>query len=93
MQKELNEHVPIEVLDQEGAIMSQSSSGKSRLSRVAAKEVPHRKSDRFFAAKSEVKASCEQLSLDVKRSTLHEAMKLDLLQAVDRVHRLLHDVT
>jgi len=73
--------------------MSQPSSGKSRLSRIAAKEVPHRKSDRFFAAKSEVKASCEQLSLDVKRSALHEAMKNDLLQAVDRVHQLLHDVT
>ncbi len=73
--------------------MSQPSSGKSRLSRIAAKEVPHRKSDRFFAAKSEVKASCEQLTLDVKRSTLHEAMKIDLLAAVDRVNRLLHDVT
>ena len=73
--------------------MSQPSSGKSRLSRVAAKEVPHRKSDRFFAAKSEVKASCEQLSLDVKRSSLHDAMKMDLLQAVDRVHQLVRDVT
>lgn len=73
--------------------MSQPSSGKSRLSRTAAKEVPHRKSDRFFAAKGEVKASCEQLTLDVKRSALHDAMKTDLLQAVDRVNQLVHDVT
>jgi len=72
--------------------MSQQSSNKTRLSRVAAKEVPHRKSDRFFAAKSEVKASCEQLVHDVKRCSMHEAMKSDLLQAVDRVYQALHEI-
>ena len=73
--------------------MSQQSSSTSRLSRIAAKEVPHRKTGRFFAAKTDVKHSCEQLVHDVKRSALHDAMKTDLLNAVDRVHKALHDLT
>jgi hypothetical protein len=73
--------------------MSQQSSGPSRLSRIAAKEVPHRKTGRFFAAKTDVKHSCEQLVHDVKRSALHDSMKTDLLNAVDRVHQALHDLT
>jgi hypothetical protein len=73
--------------------MSQQSSGPSRLSRIAAKEVPHRKTDRFFAAKTDVKHSCEQLVHDVKRSALHDSMKTDLMNAVDRVHQALHDLT
>jgi hypothetical protein len=70
--------------------MTQQSSGPSRLSRIAAKEVPHRKASRFFAAQSDVKHSCEQLVLDVKRSSLHDAMKTDLLNAVDRVNQASH---
>lgn len=73
--------------------MSQQSTGPSRLSRIAAKEVPHRKSDRFFAAKSDVKASCEQLVHDVKRSALHEAKKVDMLNAAARVEQALHEIT
>lgn len=73
--------------------MTQSASGPSRLARTAAKEVPHRKSDRFFAAKAAAKTACEDLVHDVRRSPLHEAMKSDLLRAVDRVERELHDIT
>ncbi|MFA7323013.1 MAG: hypothetical protein WC005_01515 [Candidatus Nanopelagicales bacterium] len=73
--------------------MSQQSSGPSRLSRIAAKEVPHRKTDRFFAAKTDVKASCEKLVHDVKRSALHDAMKSDMLHAADLVQKSLHDMT
>ena len=73
--------------------MTQQSFGPSRLSRVAAKEVPHRKSGRFFAAQSDVKHSCEQLVLDVKRSSLHAAMKTDLLSAVHRVTQVLHAIS
>ena len=73
--------------------MSQQSSGPSRLSRIAAKEVPHRKTGRFFAAKTDVKHSCEQLVHDVKRSALHNSMKTDLLNAVDRVHKALHNLS
>ena len=73
--------------------MTQQSSGPSRLSRVAAKEVPHRKAGRFFAAQSDVKHSCEQLVLDVKRSSLHDAMKTDLLNAVQRVKQAAHAIS
>ena len=79
--------------DRIGVIMTQQSSGPSRLSRIAAKEVPHRKAGRFFAAQSNVKHSCEQLVLDVKRSALHDAMKTDLLSAVDRVNQASHALT
>ena len=72
--------------------MSMSNSGPSRLARTAAKEVPHRTTDRFFAAKSAVRSSCEDLVHDVRRSHLHESMKGDLLRAVDRIERELHDI-
>ncbi|CAB4867865.1 unannotated protein [freshwater metagenome] len=67
--------------------MSQQSSGPTRLARTAAKEVPHRKSDRFFAARAEAKADCEQLIVDVRRSHLHEATRVELLSAAERVQR------
>lgn len=73
--------------------MTQSGSGSSRLARTAAKEVPHRKSDRFFAAKSAAKTACEDLVHDVRQSPLHESMKGDLMRAVERVQRELHDIT
>lgn len=73
--------------------MSMSNSGPSRLARSAAKEVPHRTTDRFFAAKSAVKTACEDLVHDVRRSHLHVAMKNDLLHAVERIQRDLHDIS
>ena len=73
--------------------MSSSNSGPSRLARTAAKEVPHRTTDRFFAAKSAVRSSCEDLVHDVRRSHLHDSMKADLLRAVDRIERELHDIS
>jgi len=73
--------------------MSQQSTGPTRLARIAAKDVPHRKSDRFFAAKSTAKADCEQLIVDVRRSHLHEATIAELLRAAERVMRELHEIT
>ncbi len=73
--------------------MSQQSTGPSRLARTAAKEVPHRKSDRFFAAKSAAKADCEQLIVEVRRAHLHEATTAELLRAAERVQRELHGIT
>ena len=73
--------------------MSPSNSGPSRLARTAAKEVPHRASDRFFAAKSAVRTACENLVHDVRHSHLHESMKADLLHAVDRIERELHEIS
>ena len=73
--------------------MSQQSTGPTRLARLAAKEVPHRKSDRFFAAKSAARADCEQLIIDVRRSHMHEATTSELLRAAERVMRELHEIT
>lgn len=73
--------------------MSQQSHGPSRLSRTAAKEVPHRAADRFFAAKSAARTACEQLAHDVRRAPMHEAKRLDLLRAIERVQRELNQVT
>lgn len=64
-----------------------SSPSPNRLARTAAKEVPHRKQDRFFAAKSDLKAMCESLVKEVRQSPLHEPMRVDLLNATSRVER------
>ena len=77
----------------EGANMSQQSTGPSRLARIMAKQVPHRTSDRFFAAKSSAKADCEQLIIDVRRAHMHKATTAELLRAADRVQRELHEIT
>jgi len=72
--------------------MTQQVPGNSRLSRTAAKEVPHRSADRLFAAKSSAKRMCEDLVHDIRHSALHESMKNDLMHAVERVQRSLHDI-
>jgi hypothetical protein len=73
--------------------MSQQSTGPSRLSRIAAKKVPHRSSDRLFAAKSSAKTMCEDLIHDVRRSAVHEAVRIDFLDAIDHVQHRLHDIS
>ncbi len=67
--------------------MSMQTPGPNRMSRIAAKEVPHRKADRFFAAKADLKAACEELIKDVRLSPMHEPMRDDLLGAAQRVQR------
>ena len=73
--------------------MSQQSTGPSRLSRTAAKKVPHRSSDRLFAAKASARTICEDLTHDVRRSAIHEAMRIDFLDAIDQVQHRLHDIS
>jgi hypothetical protein len=73
--------------------MSQQSTGPSRLSRTAAKKVPHRSSDRLFAAKAAAKTMCEDLIHDVRRSAVHEAVRIDFLDAIDQVQHRLHDIS
>ena len=73
--------------------MSQQSTGPSRLSRTAAKKVPHRSSDRLFAAKATAKRMCEDLIHDVRRSAAHEAVRIDFLEALDQVQHLLQDIS
>ena len=73
--------------------MSQQSNGRSRLARIVAKQVPHRTSDRFFAAKSAAKSDCEQLIVEVRRAHMHDATPAELLRAAERVQRELHEIT
>ena len=72
--------------------MTSTGSGKNRLSRTAAKEVPHRSDERFFAAKADVKKACEDLLHDLRHSAAHEPMVADLVTAVNRVQQQLKDI-
>ncbi len=72
--------------------MKSNTSGPNRLSRTAAKEVPHRSDERFFAAKADVKKACEDLLHDLRHSSMHEPMAADLSTAVNRVQQQLKDI-
>jgi hypothetical protein len=72
--------------------MKSNASGPNRLSRTAAKEVPHRSDERFFAAKADVKKSCEELLHDLRHSAAHEPMVADMVTAVNRVQQQLKDI-
>lgn len=73
--------------------MKSTSSGPNRLSRQAAKEVPHRKDERFFAARADVLKACEDLLHDLRRSAAHAPMVADLTTAVKRMEQQLKDIT
>ena len=73
--------------------MTTNSSGPNRLSRIAAKEVPHRQDERFFAAKADVKKACEDLLHDLRHSSAHAPMIADLTTAVKKVEQQLKDIT
>ena len=73
--------------------MKSNTSGPNRLSRTAAKEVPHRTDERFFAAKADVKKACEDLLHDLRHSSAHAPMVADLVTAVNRVQQQLKDIT
>jgi hypothetical protein len=72
--------------------MKSNASEPNRLSRTAAKEVPHRSDERFFAAKADVKKACEDLLHDLRHSSAHEPMVADLTTAVNRVQQQLKDI-
>ena len=69
--------------------MKTTDSGKNRLSRTAAKEVPHRSHERFYSARSDVRRACEDLLHLLRTSSAHEVVVRDFVTAVDR---LLHDL-
>lgn len=73
--------------------MKSSAQGPNRLSRVAAKEVPHRTDERFFSAKASAKKACEELLHDLRNSSAHEPMVADLVTAVNRVQQQLQDLS
>lgn len=74
--------------------MSTQAQGPNRLSRTAAKEVPHRKTERFFAAKGDLRVACENLVKEVELAkAMHDATRQDLLAAAHRVQAEVHDLT
>lgn len=72
--------------------MKSNTPGPNRLSRTAAKDVPHRKDERFFAAKADVMKACEDLLHDLRHSPMHAPMIGDLTTAVKRVEQQLKDI-
>lgn len=65
--------------------MKSTDSGKNRLSRTAAKEVPHRSDERFYSARADVRKSCEDLLHLLRTSSAHEVVVADFTTAVDRL--------
>lgn len=70
--------------------MKSSDSGKNRLSRTAAKRVPHRSHERFYAARADVKKACEDLIHLLRTSSAHQVVIADFVTAVRRVEHDLH---
>lgn len=73
--------------------MKTSDSGKNRLSRTAAKEVPHRSHERFYSARADVKKACEDLLHLLRTSPAHDLVVRDFVTAVDRLLKELHEVS
>ena len=73
--------------------MTGTGTGPNRLSRIAAKEVPHRTDERFFSAKADVKRACEDLMHDLRGCSATPAMVTDLTTAVTRLLQQVKDVS
>ena len=73
--------------------MTGTGTGPNRLSRIAAKEVPHRTDERFFSAKADVKRACEDLMHDLRSCAATPAMVTDLTTAVTRLLQQVKDVS
>jgi hypothetical protein len=72
--------------------MIHPETGPTRESRLAAKHRPHRSEDRFFAAKTAARHACEELTLAIRRSHIHDVMKSALLMAVGRAENRLQQI-
>jgi len=73
-------------------MMKNTESGKNRLSRTAAKEVPHRSNERFYSARADVKKACEDLQHLLRTSSAHEVVVADFVTAVTRVEQDLQSI-
>ena len=73
--------------------MKTSVSGKNRLSRAAAKSVPHRSNERFYSARADVKKACEDLRYLLRTSSVHAVMVADFMTAVDRAEHELQEIS
>lgn len=67
--------------------------GKSRADRDAAKHKPHRTEDRFYKAKHDAQHACEDLRARIRRSQIHEAVRKELVSAVDAAESRINDVS
>jgi hypothetical protein len=70
-----------------------SENSTTRLSRAAAKHKPHRAEERFFAARTDARHTCEELRSIIRRSSMHDASKQDLLGAVARAEAMVAALT
>ncbi len=73
--------------------MTSTGTGRNWLSRQAAKEVPHRTEDRFFAAKADLKAACEELLHTLRTSAASPPMVADLTAAVTRMQQEVKEIS
>lgn len=69
-----------------------SNTTTSRTSRIEAKYKGNRSEDRFFAARNNAKAACDNLRTAIRKSQIHTVMKDELLQAADRAEALVKSV-
>jgi hypothetical protein len=74
-------------------MMKTTESGKNRLSRMAAKEVPHRSNERFYSARADVKRACEDLLHLLRTSSAHQVAVADFVTAVNRLEQELQTIT
>ena len=74
-------------------IMKNHPDGPNRLSRTAAKQVPHRSDERFFSARADVKKACEDFLHVLRNSSAHPPMVADLVTAVNRVEQQLKEIS
>ena len=74
--------------------MSDRENGKhkSRAQRDAAKHKPHRTQDRFYKAKHDAQHACEDLRAKIQRSNIHDAVRHELLRAVDAAESQISEV-
>lgn len=66
---------------------------RSRSDRDAAKHKPHRTEDRFYKAKHDAQHACEDLRSRIRRSHIHDAVRKELLSAVDSADARINDVS
>jgi len=66
---------------------------RSRADRDAAKHKPHRTEERFYKAKHDAQHACEELRARIQRSSIHEAVRKQLLAAVASAESRINEVT
>lgn len=71
----------------------ESSRERSRADRDAAKHKPHRTEERFYKAKHDAQHACEELRARIQRSALHDAVRNELISAIDAAESRINDIS